>query len=154
MRLQTVLLASTFAAALALGGCGDDDDPVGGAASPIEPASDMAASADPASVTCAAGADGDVDVAIAGFTFEPGDATVDAGAAVTFTNEDPADHSIWSEERIDGEPAFESVGSDPAFRLPEVLHEGDATTCTFPEPGTYAYLCGVHNSMRGTITVG
>jgi plastocyanin len=72
---------------------------------------------------------------------------------VTFTNADATDHSVWSDERIDGDPAWQSVGSDPEFRLPEVLHEGDASTCTFPVAGTYEYLCGVHNSMTGTIIV-
>lgn len=169
MQRRTAVIASlglVLVAGLGLGACGDDDDPAMGA--PVLGASTTTADAggatdDPADadttaataaeVTCVAGTGGDADVAITGFTFDPSELDVDAGTAVTFTNQDPADHSVWSDQRVDGEPAFESVGSDPAFRLPEVLHEGDASTCTFPAAGTYAYLCGVHNSMRGTIVV-
>lgn len=158
--------------ALALGACGDDDPGINEAGSPNEGASATTTSsaapdpmqepareageADPASVTCEAGnggGGGDEDVAITGFTFDPGDLEIEPGESVTFSNQDPADHSVWSAERIDGDPAFESVGSDPEFRLPEVLHSGDSSTCTFPTAGTYEYLCGVHNSMRGTVTV-
>lgn len=145
---------------LALVGCGDDDPPAESAsptasAPAAAPAADDAtAAADPASVTCVAGDGGQEAVAITGFTFQPGDTAVDAGGSVTFTNDDSTPHSVWSADRIDGDPAFESAGADPAARLPELLQEGDASTCTFPAPGTYEYLCGVHNNMTGTISVG
>ena len=165
----------SIAATLLLGACGDEGegadaattapDPVdetmvdggsGGAYS--EPGADGAGGGDASQVTCVAGTgagagDGGGDVGISGFTFRPGDVDIEAGSSVTFANEDGADHSVWSAERVDGDPAWTSAGSDPEFRLPEVLHEGDSSTCTFVEPGTYEYLCGVHNSMTGTVVV-
>jgi plastocyanin len=149
----TRLIATTAAAAcltLAPAACGDDPGPATTAAAP----GDAAGSAgDPTAVTCVAGDGGDAAVAIARFTFDPGDLDVVAGAMVTFTNQDATDHSVWSAARAGGDPAWESAGSDPTFRLPEVLHEGDTSTCTFPAAGTYEYLCGIHNSMTGTIVV-
>jgi plastocyanin len=150
------------AAALAVGACGSGGEaggtasptattaPPGVKATPTVPVVDDAG--DPSMVTCVA-ASGGTAVAIEGFTFVPRQVEVPAGGSVTFTNLDATDHSVWSAARRDGQPAWLSVGSDPTFRLPEVLHEGDASTCTFAAPGTYRYLCGVHNAMTGSITV-
>ena len=33
------------------------------------------------------------------------------------------------------------------------LDEGVAFTTSFAAPGSYAYLCGIHNSMTGTVVV-
>jgi plastocyanin len=151
------------AAALVVGACGPD----GGAASDREltattapvgvkglpTAPEVDAPGDPSSVVCAAGGDAPASVDVEGFAFAPGSTQIDAGDGVTFTNLDATDHSVWSLIRVDGAPAWQTVGSDPAFRLPEVLHLGDASTCTFAAPGTYRYLCGVHNAMTGTIDV-
>jgi plastocyanin len=162
----------SIAAVLLLGACGDEGDGADAATTSPGPADsamtdggDGGASSDPgaggagagdaSTVSCTAGAAGEgaTDVEISGFTFRPGDVEIEAGSSVTFTNGDGADHSVWSAERVDGDPAWLSAGSDPEFRLPEVLHEGDASTCTFVAPGTYEYLCGVHNSMTGTVVV-
>jgi plastocyanin len=143
-----IVTAAAGSFALLLGACGGDDP--GAEASTTVPA---VAGGDPTAVSCVAGATGDEEVDIVRFTFDPATLEVEAGAGVTFTNQDATDHSVWSAERDGGDPVWESVGSDPAFRLPEVLHGGDASTCTFPAAGTYEYLCGVHNSMTGTIVV-
>jgi plastocyanin len=150
------LLATTAAAAsFALAACGDDDAVAGADASADAGTATMGSElmGDATTVTCVAGDVGDDEVAIASFTFRPAPLEVEAGASVTFTNQDATDHSVWSDERVDGDPAWESIGSDPAFRLPEVLHGGDSSTCTFPAAGTYEYRCGVHNSMTGSIVV-
>ena len=34
-----------------------------------------------------------------------------------------------------------------------VLGQGASYSATFSTPGTYAYLCGIHNSMTGTVVV-
>lgn len=148
-----------------MGACSDDGEASDGEATDetTSPGSDTTTggssvtggAGDATTVACEAGSgSGDVsEVTISGFTFRPGEIEIDAGTAVSFTNEDGADHSVWSDDRVDGDPAWLSVGSDPAFRLPEVLHEGDASTCTFQTAGTYEYLCGVHNSMTGTVVV-
>jgi plastocyanin len=146
----------TAAGLLVLAGCGGDDDTPAASTSPTSTGAGPAAApgdADPTAVTCVAGGGGAADVAITGFTFQAHDTTIDAGQSVTFTDMDPTQHSVWSTVRVDGEPAFQSVGADPSARLPELLSEGDASTCTFPRPGTYEYLCGVHNNMTGTISV-
>ncbi len=149
MQLPSVIVAvAAGSLALLLGACGDDDPNAG--ASTTAPAVD---GGDATTVTCEAGDGGDADVDIVRFTFDPASLEVEAGESVTFTNQDATDHSVWSEQRASGAPAWESIGSDPEFRLLEVLHEGDASTCTIPAAGTYEYLCGVHNSMTGTIVV-
>lgn len=136
--LGLLLLTTT----IALGACGDDDD-----------TSDGAATDDGAAVSCAAGNGGETTVAIEDFQFQPGEVTIAAGQAVTWVNRDGAPHAVWSEERTTGERAWQSVGADSEARAPENLAEGDASTCTFAEPGTYAYLCGIHNTMHGTVVV-
>jgi plastocyanin len=77
-------------------------------------------------------------VTIVDFGFEPADVPVAAGSTVTWTNTGDATHTIkWS----DGTP--QSVG----------LSNGDTYDRTFDAPGTYAYVCGIHGTMSGTITV-
>jgi plastocyanin len=162
-RVAAGIAGAGIAAALLLGACGDDDGASAGTTTSASPGPADEAAADggggAGTVSCVAGpgdgmGDPDAtDVEISGFTFRPGEVEIDAGTAVTFTNEDEADHSVWSAERVDGSPAWESVGADPEARLPEVLHQGDASTCTFDAAGTYEYLCGVHNSMTGTVVV-
>jgi plastocyanin len=152
-------LAAGVAAALLLGACGDDG--ASPAASGSGAPAGLPAAGDPTAVTCVAGGsmggagtgETSTDVEISGFTFRPGGVEIDAGSSITFTNLDGADHSVWSAVRVDGSPSWLSVGSDPELRLPELLHEGDASTCTFAGPGTYEYLCGVHNSMTATVVV-
>jgi plastocyanin len=128
--LGLVLLTTT----VSLGACGDDH-------------------VDAATVGCEAGEGGTATVAIEDFQFQPDEVTVAAGESVTWANRDGTTHSVWSEERSTGERVWESVGAEPTARAPENLAEGDASTCAFPEPGTYAYLCGIHNSMLGTVVV-
>jgi plastocyanin len=125
--------------ALGLGACGDTSPPADASAG--------------TTITCTADGDGDVAVAIQDFMFDPAGAEVQAGQSVTWTNGDDAPHSVWSEARTQGAREWESVGPDPAATLPEALPKGATSTCTFPEAGTYAYVCGIHNTMRGTVTV-
>ena len=137
-----------------LGACGDDDG-----ATATETTSDAtgttgdATGGDPAAVTCVAGDGGDGTVDIEDFQFQPDEITVAAGESVTWVNQDSTPHAIWSEERSTGSRLWQSVGADVDALAPENLAEGVASTCTFPEPGTYAYLCGIHNTMVGTVVV-
>lgn len=92
-----------------------------------------------------AGGDGDGEapveadaVTIVDFAFDPPDLEVAAGTSVTFTNEDGATHTATAE--------------DDAFDTGD-LGQGDTGEVTLDEPGTYAYLCSIHNYMTGTITV-
>ncbi|HYF45269.1 MAG TPA: plastocyanin/azurin family copper-binding protein [Acidimicrobiales bacterium] len=87
----------------------------------------------------AAPADGAVD--ITDFRFRPEDVTVPAGTAVTWTNRDGSPHSIQDDSGQQLFPESEDLG------------RGDDFAFTYAEPGTYAYLCGIHNYMTGTVTV-
>jgi plastocyanin len=79
-------------------------------------------------------------VAIVDFAFDPAELTVPAGTTVTWTNEDDSPHSIQDDSELG---ADESADLGP----------GDSFELTYDEPGTYAYLCGIHNYMTGSVTV-
>lgn len=81
---------------------------------------------------------GSTDVAVKDFAFSPKALTVKAGSTVTWTNEDDFEHSIRIDElKVDGE----NFGTSKTFKQ------------TFDKAGTYPYICGVHNSMTGTVIV-
>jgi plastocyanin len=92
--------------------------------------SDTAAASAPA-------AGGDA-VTIKGFAFGPDDLAVKTGTTVTWTNDDSTKHKIKSD---DG-----SFNSDD-------LGQGATFEHTFDTAGTFAYICSIHPSMKGTITV-
>lgn len=83
------------------------------------------------------GGGGAVSVAIADFAF-PAQTTVDAGATVTFTNDDPTEHTVTAD---DG--SFDSG----------IMGSGDTFEVALDAPGSIAYHCDVHPSMQGVITV-
>ena len=91
-----------------------------------------------AAATTAAPAGQAVAATIVDFAFSPEPVTVTAGQTVTWTNHDPFAHSVKSS---DG--AFDSAS----------LGQGASYSATFSTPGTYSYLCGIHNSMTGTVVV-
>ena len=99
-----------------------------------------ASSSAPAAATPAsAPGNGAPAVTIANFAFAPADLTVAAGSTVTWKNSDGAGHTVKS---VDG--GFASSGT---------LKTGDAYSVTFSKAGTFAYVCAIHSSMHGTITV-
>jgi plastocyanin len=77
-------------------------------------------------------------VSIADFGFAPQTVTVSQGMTVTWTNNDPFEHSI--------------VASDESFTSGN-LGNGATFQFTFDTPGQFVYICGVHPSMTGTVTV-
>ena len=81
---------------------------------------------------------GAVVVTIADFEFISETVEVPAGTTVEWVNGDSVAHSI--------------VAEDGSFQSPEIA-SGERFTFTFTEPGTYAYMCGIHPTMRGTIVV-
>lgn len=95
------------------------------------------ASNDDASTTGAA----TTDVAVKDFVFSPQAIRVKAGETVTWTNEDDFDHSVQIDSIDLNGPKFGPQTMPTTFS-----HQ-------FTEAGTYAYLCGVHNSMTGTVVV-
>lgn len=77
-------------------------------------------------------------VSISNFTFEPRTTTIASGETVRFVNSDDMVHTI--------------VAADGSFRS-DALDTGDSFAKTFLKPGTYAYFCGLHPFMKGTIVV-
>jgi plastocyanin len=122
-RLRRLAASAALLGALAFGACGSGDDD--GAPATTDPSDDQAM------------ASGDT-VAIADFNFKPADLQVAAGTTVTFSNEDGFAHTVTAKDK-----SFDSGN----------LAEGATFEHTFEEPGTYAYLCAIHNSMTGTVTV-
>ncbi len=124
------LPALGLVAALVLSACGG-----GATASPAATSGPPAASTPPDTASPAGAGDA---VSIAGFAFHPATLTVSAGATVTWTNADSTNHSVaWN----DG-----TAGSDS-------LATGASYSRTFDTPGTFAYACGIHPSMTGTVVV-
>jgi plastocyanin len=83
----------------------------------------------------AGGAGGDA-VAMAGFAFEPATLEVPAGTEVTWTNQDPAQHTVTAD---DG--SFDSGPIDQGATF--------ATTVN----GPVTYVCAIHPTMTGEIRV-
>lgn len=79
-------------------------------------------------------------VAVKDFSFSPESTTVRAGTTVTWTFEDDADHSV------------EPVGGSEPKKSPD-LQGGKTYTFTFEKAGTFAYRCGIHNAMTGSVVV-
>ena len=76
------------------------------------------------------------------YRFVPTAISVTAGSTVTWTNHDNFSHSVAF---LDG-----GLPADPL-----VMKPGEATTFTFPAPGTYHYQCSFHpQNMKGTVVVG
>lgn len=77
-------------------------------------------------------------VAIAGFAFDGATTTVAVGSTITWTNADSFAHSV--------------VARDDTFKS-DNLATGATFAHTFDAAGTYAYICGIHPSMAGTVVV-
>ena len=108
----------------------------------VAPSASAAASASSggsAGAACATSTDTPtVEVAIADFAFDPASATASVGDVVQWTNDDSAPHSA----------VFGDAGCGT-----DTLANGDSGALVFNEPGTYAYVCGIHPAMKGTLEV-
>lgn len=76
---------------------------------------------------------------IESYQFSPEPISVEAGAAVTWTNRDSVKHTVIS------------AGGVP-FASPE-LAKGESWTFTFEQAGSIAYYCTLHPEMVGTVKV-
>jgi len=77
-------------------------------------------------------------VRIADFAFSPEQVEVDAGTELTWTNDDPAAHTVTADDGT-----FDSGTLDP----------GAEFAFAIDEPGTYRYACLIHPAMRATVRV-
>jgi LPXTG-motif cell wall-anchored protein len=72
------------------------------------------------------------------FSFGPSSVTVNAGEAVTWTNQGPTKHS--------------ATADDGSFDT-GLLSKGKSASHTFNKAGTFAYVCSIHPNMHGTVRV-
>ncbi|MDQ6875427.1 MAG: cupredoxin family copper-binding protein [Actinomycetota bacterium] len=77
-------------------------------------------------------------VQIKNFKFVPENIAVKAGTVVTWTNSDSTDHTVTASDK-----SFDSknLGKDKSYSF------------TFSKPGTYDYICTIHQYMKGTVKV-
>ncbi|MEW6475786.1 MAG: cupredoxin domain-containing protein [Actinomycetota bacterium] len=83
---------------------------------------------------------GEPAVTIVNFQFQPKSLTVRAGTAVKWTNEDTAVHSIKDTSALNT-PVSADMGKGETFSI------------TYGQPGSYSYICGIHQYMTGTVQV-
>ncbi len=88
--------------------------------------------------TTEAPSSGVMEISIVDFNFDPAEMEVPVGTTVRWTNNDSFDHNVKADDGT-----FES----------ETLGGGDTYEFTFETAGTFSYICGIHPSMQGTITV-
>ena len=81
-------------------------------------------------------------IVIKNFAFSPSELTVAPGTKVTVRNEDSATHTLTA-----------AAPHDRVFDTGD-LAGGATTTFTAPAtPGSYSYICLMHQFMHGTLTV-
>lgn len=77
------------------------------------------------------------EVSIVGLRFQPADIEVAAGTTVRWVNREQAiPHTSTGDGWDSG-----------------TLEPGESFSFTFTEPGTFEYVCTIHPSMAGTVTV-
>jgi plastocyanin len=109
---------------LLAGGCGDGEDPEGGADAPPD-------------ATVLEGEQ--VEISAIDNTFQPEAAQVAPGTEVTWVNDGRNVHNVIPEDE------------DAEWRVDEDAFEpGDEASYTFEDPGVYRYYCSIH----GTIDAG
>ena len=77
-------------------------------------------------------------IAIGDRVFRPRNVTIAAGGSVTWRNDDDREHTATASGN----------GFDTG-----VLSPGESARESFPNPGTFAFLCVIHPEMTGTVTV-
>jgi plastocyanin len=77
-------------------------------------------------------------VTISNFRFAPETISVSGNAPITWTNNDGAPHQVV-------------VGSKKLST--PVMNKGQSAQLRIAEPGSYDYICGIHPTMKGRISV-
>jgi len=83
---------------------------------------------------------GEAPVRIQNFEFKPKTISVKAGTKVTWKNDDTAIHDVK-----DTSPLATPVSPE--------MGKGDTFSITYPQPGTYSYICAIHPYMTGSVVV-
>ncbi|HET9771094.1 MAG TPA: plastocyanin/azurin family copper-binding protein [Acidimicrobiia bacterium] len=110
-----------------LAGCGGDDKKDDGAKAPK-----AASSSTPLS--------GKAPVKIVNFEFKPQKVVVKPGTEVTWTNDDTAIHDVKDTSPLNTPKSKE-------------MAKGDTFSISYASPGTYSYICGIHQYMTGSVEV-
>jgi plastocyanin len=71
--------------------------------------------------------------------FSPMDLSVAPGATISVTNKDSATHTL--------------TASGSQFNTGDIVQNQTKTFTAPTKPGTYHYICNIHQYMMGTITV-
>ncbi len=100
--------------------------------------------APPGHLSTAPGSSTAAELSIRNFMFVPSTLTVAPGQSIRITNDDSVDHTFSS---VPGTPAA------AAFNSGDIVPGGTVTITAPRLPGSYAYLCQIHNFMTGTLTV-
>jgi len=77
-------------------------------------------------------------ISLKNVSFNPSELTISPGTTVTWTNDDNTTHTVTSDSGV-----FDSGN----------LGSGKSFSYTFNQAGSYPFHCGIHSSMKGTITV-
>ena len=80
-----------------------------------------------------------VQAPIVDLAFQPAELAITAGTTVIWTNNGQEPHTVTS--------------SDGSFQTEGNLKSGGVYQHAFAAPGTYAYICAIHSTMKGTIVV-
>ena len=123
MNRARTLLATAAFAILALAGCADDDDTTAFPGGTDDP--------DPTLVE-----DADTVVIVEDNDFELEEIEVSVGDTVGWAWQGDNDHNV----------VFDDGPASP-------IQDDGTWIQTFDEPGTYPYVCTLHSSMTGTVTV-
>lgn len=132
--MNKLLLIGACGLALGVAGCGSDDESSTG--------SDSGTGSQPAETSAGGGGGGKaVEVVMKDVTNTPMDVTVKKGGTITWTNEDPFDHTVTKQ-----------TGPGPKFDSGNIAG-GKTYEQTFTTPGEIDYRCTIHPNQTGKITV-
>jgi plastocyanin len=129
---RTIFAAAVLGGALLLAGCSYGTQSPSSSNSGV-PAPSGQVQSQPGSVQSQPAAN---TVVIQNFAFNPATLTIKKGETVTWLNHDSVTHTVKSS----------------AFNSGDIPTAGQFQF-TFSSPGTYAYSCGIHPSMQGTVIV-
>ena len=125
--MKRAIVVLLVGSSLTLAACGGDDE-----SAPAAAASTPAAATTPAP-------SGGAKVAIKGFAFAPETIKAKAGEKITWSNDDPAAHTVTA--KSGGELDSGTIAQGASFSF------------TPEKAGTIEYFCEIHPSMVGTIEV-
>ena len=79
-------------------------------------------------------------ISISNFMFSPMTLSVKPGATISVTNKDSATHTL-------------TASGPGGFNTGDISHNQTKTFTAPTKPGTYQYICNIHQYMMGTIKV-